>query len=109
MGFHALANIPGFGIFHIIIFAGLVEGVDMPSIKYTGGPQDLPGGFDGAAPFINGEYPFATKIEDTEECDPKLNIKIQNGRTAMLGVTGAMIYSMLDSINHHFFYPITHS
>jgi len=27
----------------------------------------------------------------------------------MLGVTGCMIHSMLDSTDHHFFYPITHN
>jgi len=109
MGFPALANIPGFGLCQIILFAGLAEGVAMPSSEYTGGPQDLPGGFDGAAPFIPGGYPFAAQIEDPEERDRKLNIEIQNGRAAMLGVTGAMIHSMLDSTDHHFFYPITHN
>jgi len=46
MGFPDLANIPGFGLVQTILFAGLAEEVDIPSSKYTGGPQDLPGGFD---------------------------------------------------------------
>jgi len=109
MGFPALANIPAAGLVQIVLFAGLAEGAAMPSSEYTGGPQDLPGGFDGAPPFIPGGYPFMTQIEDPEERDRKLNIEIQNGRAAMLGVTGCMIHSCLDSCDHHFFYPITHN
>ena len=48
----------------------------MPASQYTGGPQDLPGGYDGSAGTIGG-YPFTTQIED--ERDRKLNIKLQNG------------------------------
>jgi len=109
MGFPALANIPAAGIAQIVLFGGLAEGAAMPSYQYTGGPQDLPGGFDGASPFIPGGYPFSTQIEDPEQRDRTLNVEIQNGRAAMLGVTGAMIHSCLDSTEHHFFYPITHN
>jgi len=109
MGFPALANVPAAGLVQIVLFAGLAEGAAMPSSEYTGGPQDLPGGFDGAPPFIPGGYPFMQQIEDPEERDRKLNIEIQNGRAAMLGVTGCMIHSCLDSCDHHFFYPITHN
>jgi len=109
MGFPALANIPAGGIAQIALFGGLAEVVAMPSNQYTGGPQDLPGGFDGSQGTIPGGYPFTTQIEDPEERDRKLNIEIQNGRAAMLGVTGAMIHSCLDSCDHHFFYPITHN
>jgi len=109
MGFPALANIPAAGLAQIVLFGGLAEGLAMNSLEYTGGPQDLPGGFDGAAPFIPGGYPFTTQIEDPDERDRKLNIEIQNGRAAMLGVTGAMMHSCLDSCDHHFFYPITHN
>jgi len=108
MGFQALANIPPAGIAQIVLFAGVAEAAAIPAIQYTGGPQDLPGGYDGGVPFVPGGYPFATQIEDPEERDRKLNIEIQNGRAAMLGVTGAMIHSCLDSTQHHFFYPITH-
>jgi len=109
MGFPALANIPSFGLVQIALFGGLAEVAAMPSSQYTGGPQDLPGGFDGSEGTIPGGYPFVTQIEDPEERDRKLNIEIQNGRAAMLGVTGAMIHSCLDSCDHHFFYPITHN
>merc|ERR1712232_536163 len=81
----------------------------MPIGEYTGGPQDLPGGYDGSSLTIPGGYPFTTQIEDPDERDRKLNVEIQNGRAAMLGVTGCMIHSMLDSCDHHFFYPITHN
>lgn len=109
MGFPALGHIPALGLAQIALFGGLAETVAMPSGEYTGGPQDLPGGFDGSQGTIPGGYPFTTQIEDPEERDRKLNIEIQNGRAAMLGVTGAMMHSCLDSCDHHFFYPITHN
>merc|ERR1719174_1606147 len=109
MGFPALGNIPTFGLVQIALFGGLAETVAMPSSDYTGGPQDLPGGFDGSAGTIPGGYPFTTQIEDPEARDRALNVEIQNGRAAMLGVTGAMMHSCLDSCDHHFFYPITHN
>jgi len=109
MGFPALANIPALGLAQIALFGGIAEVAAMPSTEYTGGPQDLPAGFDGSSGTIPGGYPFVTQIEDPEERDRKLNIEIQNGRAAMLGVTGAMIHSCLDSCDHHFFYPITHN
>jgi len=109
MGFQALANIPAAGLCQIVLFAGLADGAAMPSSQYTGGPQDLPGGFDGAAGTIPGGYPFQTQIEDPEQRDRTLNVEIQNGRAAMLGVFGAMCHSQLDSCDHHFFYPITHN
>merc|ERR1719384_2526491 len=109
MGFPALANIPAFGLVQIGIFGAAAELVAMPSSEYTGGPQDLLGGFDGSAGTIPGGYPFTTQIEDPEARDRALNVEIQNGRGAMLGVTGCMIHSMLDSCDHHFFYPITHN
>ena len=109
MGFSALSNIPSFGLIQILLFAGIAETVAMPAGQYTGGPQNLPGGYDGSSGTIPGGYPFTTQIEDADERDRKLNIEIQNGRAAMLGVTGAMMYSCLDSCDHHFFYPITHN
>jgi len=109
MGFPALANIPAAGIAQIVLFAGVAEAQAIPATQYTGGPQDLPGGYDGSSPFIPGGYPFSTQIEDEAKRDRTLNVEIQNGRAAMLGVTGAMIHSCLDSCDHHFFYPITHN
>jgi len=109
MGFPALGNIPTFGLVQIALFGAIAETVAMPSSDYTGGPQDLPGGFDGSSGTIPGGYPFTTQIEDPEQRDRTLNVEIQNGRAAMLGVTGAMMHSCLDSCDHHFFYPITHA
>jgi len=109
MGFPALSNVPALGLVQIVLFGGLAEVVAMPSGQYTGGPQDLPGGFDGSSGTIPGGYPFTTQIEDPEARDRTLNVEIQNGRGAMLGVTGAMMHSCLDSCDHHFFYPITHN
>jgi len=109
LGFPALANIPSAGIAQIVLFAGVAEVYALPATEYTGGPQDLPGGYDGSSGTIPGGYPFQTQIEDPEARDRTLNVEIQNGRAAMLGVTGAMIHSCLDSCDHHFFYPITHA
>merc|ERR1712232_390085 len=109
MGFPAIAQIPSFGVVQIVLFAGLADVVAMPSSEYTGGPQDLPGGYDGSSGTIPGGYPFQTQIEDPEARDRALNVEIQNGRGAMLGVFGAMCHSQLDSCDHHFFYPITHN
>jgi len=109
MGFPALAAVPTFGLVQILLFGGLAEGVAMPASEYTGGPQDLPGGYDGSSGTIPGGYPFQTQIEDPEERDRALNVEIQNGRAAMLGVLGCMMHSCLDSCDHHFFYPITHN
>ena len=77
--------------------------------QYTGGPQNLPAGFDGSAGTIPGGYPFTTQITDPAARTRALNCEIQNGRGAMLGVFGCMCHSMLDSTDHHFFYPITHN
>jgi len=108
-GFPAILNIPSLGLAQIVLFGGLADMVAMPSNQYTGGPQNLPGGFDGSSGTIPGGYPFLTQIEDVEKRTRTLNVEIQNGRAAMLGVTGCMIHSCLDSCDHHFFYPITHN
>ena len=107
MGFPALSAVPTFGLLQIVLFGGIAETVAMPAGQYTGGPQDLPGGYDGSAGTIPGGYPG--QIEDPEARDRALNVEIQNGRAAMLGVTGCMMHSSLDSCDHHFFYPITHA
>jgi hypothetical protein len=109
MGFAALGNIPLLGQAQILLFAAIAELVAMPASQYTGGPQNLPGGYDGSPGTIPGGYPFTNQIENEEERTRALNVEIQNGRAAMLGVFGAMCHSQLDSCDHHFFYPITHN
>ena len=109
MGFAALGHVPLFGLAQILLFGGVAELVAIPAYQYTGGPQNLPGGYDGAPGRIPGGYPWMEQITDVETRDRALNVEIQNGRAAMLGVTGAMMHSMLDSCDHHFFYPITHN
>ena len=108
-GFEAIENIPKFGLFQIVAFGFIAETAAMPATQYTGGPQNLPGGYDGSAGTIPGGYPFTTQIEDPTARTRALTCELQNGRAAMLGVTGAMIHSQLDSCDHHFFYPITHN
>ena len=109
MGFPALQHIPILGLAQILAFAAIGETIAVPGQQYTGGPQNLPGGYDGFPGLIPGGYPFVEQIEDPEERDRKLNVEIQNGRAAMMGVFGAMCHSQLDSCDHHFFYPITHN
>merc|ERR1739838_604341 len=91
MGFQALANVPAAGLCQIVLFAGLADTALCHQLNTPGG------------------YPFQTQIEDPEQRDRTLNVEIQNGRAAMLGVFGAMCHSQLDSCDHHFFYPITHN
>jgi len=108
-GFGAISNIPTFGLFQIVAFAGFAEIGAMPAAQYTGGPQNLPGGYDGSVGTIPGGYPFTTQIEDPVARTRALTCELQNGRAAMLGTFGAMCHSGLDSCDHHFFYPITHN
>jgi len=108
-GFGAINNIPTLGLFQIVAFAGFAEIGAMPAAQYTGGPQNLPGGYDGSVGTIPGGYPFTTQIEDPVARNRALTCELQNGRAAMLGVFGAMCHSCVDSCDHHFFYPITHN
>jgi hypothetical protein len=97
------------GLFQIVAFAGFAEIGAMPAAQYTGGPQNLPGGYDGSVGTIPGGYPFTTQIEDVTARNRALTCELQNGRAAMLGTFGAMCHSCVDSCDHHFFYPITHN
>ena len=80
MGFPAVANIPTFGLFQIVAFAGFAEIGAMPAAQYTGGPQNLPGGYDGSVGTIPGGYPFTTQIEDVTARNRALTCELQNGR-----------------------------
>merc|ERR1719181_2312546 len=96
-GFDALNNIPRFGLFQIVAFAFIAETAAMPAGQYTGGPQNLPGGYDGSVGTIPGGYPFTTQIEDVTARNRALTCELQNGRAAMLGTFGAMCHSCVDS------------
>ena len=78
MGLLAIGNVPTFGLIQIALFGAIAETTAIHSGRYTGGPQDHPGGFDWSSRTIPGGYPFITQIEDPEECDRNLNIEIQN-------------------------------
>ena len=93
MGFAALANVPTFGLAQILLFGGIAETVAMPASQYTGGPQNLPGGYDGSAGTIPGGYPFTEQIEDPAARTRALTCELQNGRAAMMGTFGAMCHS----------------
>ena len=45
-----------------ILLGGIAETVAMPASQYTGGPQNLPGGYDGSAGTIPGGYPFTEQM-----------------------------------------------
>merc|ERR1719265_2337767 len=109
MGFPALENVPRLGLLQIVAVAFVAETAAMPATQYTGGPQNLPGGYDGSIGTIPGGYPFTNQIEDVTARNRALTCELQNGRGAMLGTFGAMLHSELDSCQHHFFYPITHN
>merc|ERR1712159_276534 len=76
----------------IVAFAGFAEIGAMPAAQYTGGPQNLPGGYDGSVGTIPGGYPFTTQIEDVTARNRALTCELQNGRAAMLGTFGAMCH-----------------
>merc|ERR1719362_1857546 len=76
MGFPAISNIPVFGLFQIVAFAGFAEIGAMPAAQY-------PGGYDGSVGTIPGGYPFTTQIEDVTARNRALTCELQNGRAAM--------------------------
>lgn len=74
-GFTGLFNVPTLGLLQILLVAGFIEGGIWPASNYSG---DYGTGYLG-------------KTLEGEELKFKLDMELNQGRAAMLGITGAMI------------------
>ena len=79
-GADGIRAIPTAGLAQILAFFALVELAWMPASKYDG---DYGVGY------------FGTNVEDPEEKARKLNVEINNGRAAMMGIMGNMVAEKL--------------
>merc|ERR1719330_2148385 len=79
-GIDGIFTVPTAGIAQILAFFALVELAWMPASKYDG---DYGIGY------------FGTDVKDPEEKARKLNVELNNGRAAMMGIMGNMVASAL--------------
>ena len=89
-GILALKGVPPLGLLQILIFIGLME---TQTWRFLDGswPGTVPAGK--APGDVAGD--FWVRYTDPEEKAYKLNVERQNGRGAMLGVTGCLLHELL--------------